>query len=134
MVRSAMRRVSCDPAFAVARLEQADAFALAAGLHPLSQDGPTRSVAVSNAVLAGIAAADVICCRSLGERSAGSVHAFAAELLKEVPLVGSEARSHLRSLLAIKNMAQYQAQDPSLSETKRALRAMEVLIRIARSL
>ena len=93
-----------------------------------------RSVAVSNAVLAGIAAADFICCLSLGERSASSVHAFAAELLKEVPLVGSEARRHLRSLLAIKNMARYQAQDPSLSETKRALRAMEALIRIARTL
>lgn len=114
-------------------MKQADAFALTAGLDPSSTDGPTRSVAVSNAVLAGVAAADVICCRSLGERSASGVHSFATELLKEVPLVGSEARAHLRTLLTIKNMAHYQAEDPSVAETKRALRAMEALIRIARS-
>ena len=133
MRRGAARRAACDKAFGDARLIQAEAFALAADLDPLSEDGPTRSVAVSNAVLAGIAAADAICCRTLRQRSASSNHAEAVRLLGQAHGPGQDAGAHLMALLNVKNMAQYEDRNPSMPETKRALRAMKSLIRIARA-
>ncbi|WP_420614062.1 hypothetical protein [Candidatus Spongiisocius sp.] len=38
----------------------------------------------------------------------------------------------MSALLAMKNMAQYEDRHPSASETKRAIRAMGALMRIAR--
>ena len=134
MRRGAARRAVCDKAFGDARLIQAEAFALAADLDPLSQDGPTRSVAVSNSVLAGIAAADAICCRNLRQRSASGNHADAVRLLRQTDGPGQDAGAHLMALLNVKNMAKYEDRDPSVPETKRALRAMKSLIRIARAL
>ncbi|MYB45331.1 MAG: hypothetical protein F4X18_00215 [Acidimicrobiia bacterium] len=134
MTRGAGRRAACDDAFGDARLKQAEAFALSAGLDPLSDDGPTRSVAVSNAVLAGIAAADSICCRTLRKRSASGNHADAVDLLKQAPGKAPDAAVHLMILIGVKGMAQYEARNPSVSDTKRALRAMGALIRIARAI
>lgn len=132
MRRGGTRRVPCGRAFADTRLKQAEAFALVADLDPLSVDGPLRSVAVSNAVLAGIAAVDSICCRRLGQRSASGNHSDALVLLRETPGGGQDAGALLSALLAMKNMAQYEDRHPSVSETKRAIRAMNALIRIAR--
>ena len=83
MTRSVSSRVPCDGADAEARLREAEAFALLADLDPLSINGPTRSAAVSNAILAGIAASDSICCRYLKQRSAASNHTDALVLLAE---------------------------------------------------
>lgn len=133
MTRGAGRRAACDDAFGDARLKQAEAFALSAGLDPLSDDGPTRSVAVSNAVLAGIAAADSISCRTLRQRSASGNHADAMDLLRQAPGLAQDAGAYLIALVNVKNKAQYEDRSPSVPETKRALRAMESLIRIARA-
>ena len=132
MRRGGARRVPCGRAFADTRLKQAEAFALVADLDPLSADGPLRSVAVSNAVLAGIAAVDSICCRFLGQRSAAGHHSGALEILRDAPGGGQDAGAHLSALLAMKNMAQYEDRHPSVPETKRAIRAMKALMRIAR--
>lgn len=134
MTRGAIRRVPCDSSDADARLEQAEAFAVLADLVQVSDEGPTRSAAVSNAVLAGIAACDAICCRRIKQRSAGSNHRGALALLNETPGMGQDAGDHLRVLLSIKSKAQYEVRNPTVAETKRALRAMRSLIRIARAL
>lgn len=131
MTRARERIVPCDGSYAPTRFRKAEAFALTAELDPISTEGPQRSVAVSNAVLAGIAAADVICCRTVGKRSAGSDHSAAVALLREVPGMGQDAGYHLRTLLAVKYKAQYDNRNPTISETKRALRSMRSLLRIA---
>ena len=133
MRRGTARRAGCNDAYADARLNKAEAFALAAGLDPLSNDGPTRSVAVSNAVLAGIAAADSITCRTLRQRSASGNHADAIDLLRQAPGQAQDAGTYLIALVNVKNKAQYEDRNPSVPETKRALRAMGSLIRIARA-
>ena len=69
-----IRTRRCGRAEAAARLSQAHEFAALADLDSDSNYGPTRSASVSNAVLAGIAASDAICCRALGERAAGEDH------------------------------------------------------------
>jgi len=123
----------CGRPDAERRYRQALAFAALAELDPLSTDGPTRSAAVSNAVLAGIAAADAICCRTLGRRHTGDDHHQAQALLTQAGELGNRARSHLETLLSIKNKAQYEQTDPTTAETKRALRAMRSLIDLATS-
>ena len=69
MARKPSRTRPCGPQDAAARYDKAKAFADLAELDPESADGPTRSAAVSNAVLAGIAAADSICSRRLGRHA-----------------------------------------------------------------
>ena len=133
MTRGDRRTAPCDSIYAEERYDKAQAFALAAELDPLSESGPLRSVAVSNAVLAGVAATDVICCLSLGRRSASSNHNDAVALLRETPGRGQNAGHHLRMLLSVKYRAQYDNRNPNMSETKRALRSMRSLLRIAES-
>lgn len=125
------RTKQCDRSHAVARLEHAGSFAALATLDPLSDHGPTRSAAVSNAVLAGIAASDVICCTVLGKRSASWDHRQALALLGSVPDIGPDAESRLRILLTVKDKAQYHEDDPSMAAAKRAIRAMNALIALA---
>ena len=111
----------CTPAHAAQRHAHARAFAAVAALDPSSDDGPTRSAAVSNAVLAGIAAADAICCRRLGRHAVGDDHQHALALLADAGPVGAAATRHLETLLAIKHKAQYEGGDPTVSEAKRVL-------------
>lgn len=133
MTRGGRRTAPCDRAYAEERFDKAQAFALAAELDPFSESGPLRSVAVSNAVLAGVAAADAICCYCLGNRSASSHHHDAVALLRETPGIGQDSAYHLRMLLSVKYRAQYDNRNPNLSETKRALRSMKSLLHIAES-
>jgi hypothetical protein len=104
MARKARTR-PCSPQDAAQRYDQATAFADLAGLDPEADDGPKRSAAVSNAVLAGIAAADSICCRRLGRHAAGDDHQRALALVEEAGEVGRDARRHLETLLSIKHKA-----------------------------
>ena len=127
------RTVPCDSVFATARYRKAERFALTAEPDPLSQDGEQRSVAVSNAALAGIAAADAICCVTLGRRSASSEHRDTVVLLNEIPGMGQLAGYHLRILLSVKHKAQYDDRNPTISEAKRAMRSMRSLMKIADS-
>lgn len=122
----------CTQRTADQRLAQAEAFAEQATLDPESPSGPRRSAAVSNAVLAAIAASDVICCRRLGRYSTDQDHSQALELLAEAGESGREAAKHLQVLLGVKNKAQYEETDPSPGETRRALRAMEAILSAAR--
>ena len=127
-----MTRV-CDKSYGDARYDKAVAFAELALLDPFSGEGPTRSAAVSNAVLAGIAAADAICCNELRMRSSGPNHGDAIDLLASVPHIGRQAADNLWDMLNIKHKAQYTNQHPTLSETKRVIRAMTALMATAES-
>lgn len=63
------------------------------------------SVAASLAVLAGIAASDAACCRSLGERSRSENHRDAEALMAEIIPNGKRAAKQLRALLNLKDAA-----------------------------
>lgn len=123
----------CNRVIAESRLAQAEVFALYAEIDPLTEEGAGRSAAVSNAVLAGIAASDSICCRSLGMRSSGD-HGDALILLRKVPGIGTDAATQLHQLLTVKNKAQYATRNPNVAETKKSMRAMRKLLHIARGL
>ena len=123
----------CGRAEALSRLEQAYAHALYAEMDPFSEDGATRSVTVSNAVLAGIAASDTICCLTLGERSSSDNHEDAVRLIGSVSGIGRDAASYLVVLLGAKNKAQHLSIHPNIAETKRSMRAMRALIEMASS-
>ena len=131
MARKSSRTQPCGPQDAAQRFDQAKAFATLAALDPESDEGPTRSAAVSNAVLAGIAAADSICCRRLGRHAAGDDHQQSLGLVEEAGDVGREARRHLETLLSIKHKAQYEEVNPTFTEARRAIRAMRSILQLA---
>ena len=131
MSRRTGREQRCSEATADARMRQAKAFAVLARLNPDSDDGPTRSAAVSNAVLAAIAAADGICCTRLGRHSSDTNDDQVLVLLRHCGKVGEDAAKTIQALLALKSKAQYQETDPTAGETKQALRAMEKVLRLA---
>lgn len=128
------RTSNCSRHDAATRLKQAMSFAELAEIADTGTDtGPERSAAVSNAVLAGVAAADAICCVRLGLHASGDDHYGAARLLREVADVGQEAAASLSTLLGLKQKAQYAFVDPSRGEATRALRAMRNIIDLART-
>lgn len=121
----------CDAGHARRRLKQARVFAEVVELDPEPTDAAMRSAVVSNAVLAGIAAADAICCTRLGRHAVGSDHQAAVRLLHQVADMGTGSAKHLANLLSIKFKAQYDQSDPSVAETKRAVRSMRAMLEVA---
>lgn len=98
--------MAIDRAGARARLKEARIYLSAAEL--LDSGGPAESkVAGSNAILAGIAAADAICGLVLGERSASDDHAEAIGLLKRATHPSTKAATSLTRLLTRKTPVQY---------------------------
>lgn len=94
------------------------------------QDDPDVADAlVSLRINAGIAAADVICCRRLGHHSNGTNHNDAVTLLKQVD---KALANHLRRLLQIKPKAQYSSLAVSSHEVKTSERAAQALVAAAR--
>jgi hypothetical protein len=132
MPRSIGRSQQCSPRDARNRLGHAAKFLevaeIAAGEH--EQDPEYASVAVSLAVLAGIAAADAACCRSLGERSRSQDHHDAEKFLQRVT-GGDSAAKQLRELLNLKDEAHYGFFDVSAAELKKALRRARALLTFA---
>lgn len=84
---------------------------------------------VTLCVHAGIAAADVICCASLGEHAQGENHDEAIRLLANADKDGAK---HLRTLLKLKTKAGYSHTSATADEFKRAGRAAEMLVETAR--
>ncbi len=66
-----------------------------------------RTVAAGLAVLAGIAAADSICCRRLHKMHRGPEHHQAVDLLKEASPSASKTAAALSRLLDLKSEAHY---------------------------
>lgn len=95
------------------------------------QTAAARDVAVSNAVLAGIAAADVICCIHLAQRSASGDHNDAVVLLTTVVPLGPDAAKSLAALLSLKGKAEYLPVFASANDAKMALRHAARLVQYA---
>ena len=113
-------------------MREAERYAAHAEIEPFSEVPEDRSTTVSIAIMAGIAAADAICCKALGEHSASPDHKHALAMLREVPDPGKESASRLDTLIDLKPKAMYGVGvHPNMSETKRAMRAMRYLVEMA---
>ena len=90
---------------------------------------PARANAwVTHYVLAGIAAADVVCCRALGRHAQSENHAEAVSLLRSVRPDGPELATALGALLTIKTMASYGERPASSEDQTRAPRRARQLV------
>ena len=132
MARRVSRAQQCSAQDARSRRDHARKFLevaeIAADEH--EQDPEYASVAVSLAVLAGIAAADAACCKALGERSRGQDHHDVEVFLQRIA-GGEEACRELRALLDLKDEANYGFFNVSAAELRRALRRARALLEFA---
>jgi hypothetical protein len=112
-------------------MRKAEGFVDAAdGIATLDDSGEARDAVVTLYVHAGIAAADAICCATLGVHSSGDNHAEAIALLEKA--ARPEAR-HLATLLGMKTKAGYSHRPASEGDAKRAARAAVRLVESARA-
>jgi hypothetical protein len=91
-----------------------------------------QNVAAGLAVLAGIAAADAACCKTLGESSRDPDHREAATLLRRVVPGGDDAANNFERLVGIKDKAHYSFINVSNQDQVAALRRAGQLVKFAR--
>lgn len=133
MTRRSTRTQACGPNEARQRLRHAKSFLevaeLAADVHdPNLEYG---SVAVSVAILAGIAAADSACCQELSHRSRSDDHHDAEVLLEQIRPGGKQAASQLRQLISLKDAAHYGFVNVTTPQLKHSLRQAGRLVEFA---
>lgn len=90
------------------------------------------NVAAGNAVLAGIAASDSICCVRLRLRHRGESHRDSTDLLRGATPDGAELAATLARLLSIKDEAHYGIDVVASSKAEHALRWARKLVDRAR--
>jgi hypothetical protein len=123
------RQPTCGPAEARARAAVARRYLEVAELTADEDDAPAwRNVAVGNAVLAGIAASDALCCARLGRRSRDADHRAAVDLLTEVD---QRLGRDLDRLLQVKDIAHYGTTLISDAKVRSCLRAARHLVEAA---
>jgi hypothetical protein len=105
--RHASRTQDCDENDARRRLRDARAQLDLAELATADSRPEEKKAAASCAVLAGIAAADAACCKSLGRSSRSQDHRDAVGLVRQVAPGGPDAAKQLERLLGLKDQAQY---------------------------
>lgn len=90
-------------------------------------------VAAGCAVLAGIAAADAICCARINRRHRGDDHAQAPRLLAEaVPgNAGTNLANTLSRLVALKDKSHYGLSGSSKTDARQAVRLASTLVSFA---
>lgn len=126
-----MRTQRCTAATIAGRLARAVEFFESA--EDERQQHPQRANAwVTHYVLAGIAAADVICCRALGRHAQGDNHAESLALLRSVQPDGVELASALAVLLGMKTKAGYGQEPVTADDKARAPRRARQLVDAAR--
>jgi hypothetical protein len=126
---------NCDEAIVKGRLAKAEQFLdAAATVRDFADDeADVGDALVTLCVHAGIAAADVICCKSLGHFVQGDDHLQAIAELSKVAPGGKQLGNDLRALLQMKTRAGYAAPPVSAEQRKRAWRRAENLVESARS-
>jgi hypothetical protein len=131
----ANRLHDCDEATMRGRLAKAEQFLeVAENTRDLAADeADVGDALVSLYVLAGIAASDVLCCKSLGHYVQGDDHQQAVAELSKVTPGGKALGRDLRALLALKSRAGYGATSVRAEDRKRACRRAENLVEAARS-
>jgi hypothetical protein len=97
-----------------------------------SQHAERANAWVTHYVLAGIAAADVICCRALGQHAQGDNHVQAVALLRSVQPDGPELSVALGVLLGMKTKAGYGDRAVPAEDRTRAPRRANQLVEAAR--
>lgn len=130
--RPSARTQTCSDADATRRLGHARKFFEVAEL--VADEGDEleyASQAAALAVLAGIAASDAACCKSLGRRSRGQDHRAAVTLVEQVTPGGKRAARSLNRLLSLKDEAQYGLFDVGGTDVRAALRQASELVRFA---
>jgi len=121
----------CSASQAKTRLEHAELYLDVARLVIADETGSEATVATGNAVLAGIAAADAICCAAIGKRYRGAEHREAAGFLERV--TGDRKLGQaLRDLADYKDGAHYGLSNVRTQRAKAATRRAETLVRAAR--
>ena len=130
----ATRLRACDEALISGRLSKAEQFLrVAEEARDIADDERESGDAlVSLYVLAGIAAADVICCKALGHHVQGEDHLQAIGELSKVVPDGKQLGSDLKALLQLKTRAGYGAPPVTADRRKRARRRAESLVEAAR--
>jgi len=129
MTRS--RKSSCSNAEARTRLGHAERYLEVAELVLSDEAGSEATVATGNAVLAGIAAADAICCSTVGRRYRGADHRAAADYLETVT-GNRELGQALRDLADYKDQAHYGLANVRTNRAKAAIRRASALTLAAR--
>ena len=124
---SEIRTAKCNGKDANLRLKAAKAYLEVAELILEDDRDEFASVATGNAVLAGIAAADALCCKGMGKRARGRDHRQAAELVKEASAKGPRHRTLLLQLLELKDEAHY-GFEVSAGKASRAVTAARELV------
>jgi hypothetical protein len=128
------RTQACGRTEARTRLEQADAFVVAAELVLEDTTAEANSgVAAALAILAGIAASDAACCARLRRRARGQGHEEAVALLQTVEPGGTEMAKDLKRLLQRKDSASYGVSFFALGEARDLLGWAKRLIGRART-
>lgn len=128
------RQPPCGPAEARKRAKVARTYLEMAELAAGGPGDEARNVAAGNAVLAGIAAADAICCSRLGQRPRGQDHREAVNVLNTVNPNGRRYAGDLSTLLAVKDAAHYGDQYITVAKLKATLRAAQRLVEAAEEL
>lgn len=127
------RTASCNRAQAEERLAVAQDYLAVAKMIMKEFDMEAHlSVAAGNAVLAGIAASDCICCLRLGKIHRGTDHRGATDLLKNAVPDGPKLSQDLRRLLTLKDEAHYGVIMASSRKAKDSIRWAEKLTTRAR--
>lgn len=127
----------CVPGVAAGRLARAEAFFeaadLVAGLIAGDEQAETSLSAalVTLWVLAGIAAADAICCKALGRHHYGDNHQGALMLLRDAD---KDSVASLDRLLDLKTSAGYGYRMVSAKDRTQARRSAEQLLRRAQQI
>lgn len=126
------RTQACGSAQARTRAAQARSFLDVADLIAGEDDDlATPGTAAALAVLAGIAAADALCCASIGRRARGQDHREATGLLAHVEPDGKTLSRSLARLLEIKDGAHYGTVYLTTSRAKTAVRNATILTEAA---
>lgn len=125
------RQPSCGLAQARNRARVARSYLDVAELAADESGDEARNVAAGNAVLAGIAASDAICCIRLGKRHRGQDHHAAADLLRTVRPDGRTLATALTTVLAVKDPSHYGETFVSSTRLKSTLRAASRLVEAA---
>ena len=127
------RRRACSEQTMKGRMRKAAQFLEAAEiLRDAAEDQEVGDALVTLCVQAGIAAADAICCRALGEHVQGEDHAQAIDLLRRAGSDGPELASSLSALLGMKTRASYDAIPVNGEQRTRAHRRAKQLVDAAR--
>jgi len=128
------RQPRCGPAEGRNRAKVARMYLDVAELAGAEPGDEARNVAAGNAVLAGIAASDAICCVRLGKRHRGQDHHGAVAVLRAVRPDGPKLAADLAAVLAVKDPSHYGEKFVGDAKLKATMRAAARLVDAAETL